>query len=477
MTTSFRTLTVLAAIGAVLALPVRARAAGEPDLAAIARAEAQREAEAERSAGAVAQRLERALREARLEAALARGEFGPGVRLTPRALVFVDGPEVPLERIEWTEAVARPIRRLVRTDTLLRVRPGTTLSLKNIAGDIRVVTWDRNEVRIQAEHDGDDQLVTRLRDALIQLGVQSRQSVPAEVEWTLTVPAWLPLQLTGFEGDIDVTGVRSSVRAQTMRGDVTVTGCQGPLQVNTVEGEVHVADVSGNVTAGSVNNVVRLVRVTGPVEAQTINGDIQLEKVQSPSVDASTMNGRVVFASEYQPHGRYVFSSHSGNLIVPVPVDQRVTVSMSSFQGQVESSVPVPAPAPHAVGHRYRFVFDDGVAVPAPPEVPEGAPAPRAPRAPRVPRAGVAPAAPEVALESFAGLIRLASVKEVQRVLAMQRATLDSLRQLERRNREAMRDADRAMRRARARELEVRRQRREQSPEKSPETPPPPPND
>ena len=449
---------------------------------------------ARESAERVSDQLDRAIEAANQRLALERSSRSGGLRVTKDGVLFVDGPEWSFEDMEWVDAIGRRgVRRPASTDTLIRVGPGMTLALSNLSGDIRVMTWDRNEVRVQADHDESDELVAEIRDGTVRLGVGSRRASPAEVDWTLTVPAYLPLELQGIESDIQVSGMRSSVRVQSMRGDVTVTSCQGPLEANSLEGEVHVSDVRGNVTAGSVNSVVRIVRVNGPVEAQTINGDIQLVKLVSPNVDASTVNGRVYFASGYQPHGRYMFSSHNGKLIVPVPDDQLVKFSMSSFQGQIQSSVPMPKqkPSPKATPHarsrgqHFRFVMEDGVAVPEAPEAPEAPTAPRAPGA-HSPKPRRAPVAPEIELESFSGLIRLASVEEVDQVLAEQRsllaarrAALDSARVYQMRARGELERARRYEQQMKSRGDRLRRSGAPSAnagtPAPKPETPPPPP--
>lgn len=383
----------------------------------------------------LARQLVRQAEIVRAQQAIESGQLPPGTSIAGHALVFLDGPEVPLESLEWADAVRARARRLpVTTDTVLRVGPGVTLILSNLSGDIEVTAWDRNEVRVQAEHDRTDRLVTELGNGVLKLGVSSREPSPAEVGWRLTVPVWLPLELSGMESEISVTGMRSSVRAQSVRGDVVIRSCQGPLQVNSVEGEVHVSDVSGNVTASSVNNVVRIVRVIGPVDAQTINGDIQLEKLASPNVDASTVNGRVYFASPFQRRGRYAFASHSGRVYVGVPIDQHVNVTVSSFNGQVESSFPMPLPAPKASprGRSVRFMLGELADLRG---IPGVAQPPKAPRAPRAPRSGTPEAAalealgvPELDLESFGGLIQLASQEEVLLAIDRERAVLDSAR-------------------------------------------------
>lgn len=434
--------------------------------APVSRAGEAKEEAAAAAAERFSQRLDLEIERAKLAAELARLGKIPGAVVTEDAILFVDGAEIPLDWMQWVDPVqARRARRAARTDTVLRVSPGITLSLNNLVGDIRVVTWDRDEVRIEAEHDRADQLITELRNSQLRLGVGSRRPSTAEVEWKLTVPAWLPVAISGVESDIELSGLRNMVRAQTLRGDVIVIGCQGPVEVNSTEGEVKVTDVSGSVTAGSINNVVRLVRVVGPVDAQTINGDIQLEKVESVDVEASTVNGKVYYASGYRPRGRYTFSSHNGKVIVPVPKNQNVNVTLSSFQGQIESSMRVPKPAPRAKGrsmHAMRFKIRDGAWTPDGPELT----APRAPRVPRPPGARVAPpATPELELESFGGLIRLASTEEVLTLLTNQRALLESSRAQRTHSRKAAADARR----------QARAHRHAPDSPPTPETPPPPP--
>jgi len=409
------------------------------EIARVAQERAQIAAErAQRAGQRVAERVRR-----QSESASDNGVIG-----TREGMIFVDGPEVPWEDVNWADdARSRRISRPMITDTLLRVGRGISLGLTNFSGDIVVKVWDRSEVHIKAEHDRSDRFFASMKNDMLKLSMRPRESAPADVEWALTVPVWLPLEISGNEGDIAVTGLRSSLRAHTMRGDVTVHSCQGPIEIYSVEGDVRAEDVNGYVTAVSVNSDVRLVRVTGPVEAQSINGDIQMEDVASANVSASTMNGQVYYSSAFQPRGRYAFSSHNGKIHVGVDDAERVNYTVSSFSGEVQTTVPVPpvpeAPAPRPYRRAMRFSF------PTPPATPE--PAPPAPPAPAAPPASSEPAkawvpsqgargpqpllsytprAPEVELESFSGLIQLASREVVERALELRRAKLDSLRAL-----------------------------------------------
>jgi hypothetical protein len=391
---------------------------------------------AEQTAARAQRNAERAARDA--ERAAERAAIGAsGVVVTNDAILYLDGPEVPRDEVQWADdARSRRIRQAVTTDTTLSVSPGTTLSLANLSGDIVVKVWDRNAVRVDAEHDKNDRFVAVIKEGTLKLGVRSLEGEPADVDWNLTVPSWLPLEISGIESEIAVTGMRASVRAQSMRGDVHVTSCQGPMELNSVEGEVHAEDVNGDVTAGSVNSVVRLVRVLGPIEAQSVNGDISMDDVSSAKVSASTLNGRVYYASKFQPHGRYAFSSHNGKVYVGVDKMQAMNVTVSSFNGQLESSIPVPPAPPEAptpptprtmTWRSWNFSLPAEAASATAPTAPT--PAARARAAARMAEpasAGRAPRAPELELESFGGIIQLASRAEIERALQLRQAMRDS---------------------------------------------------
>ena len=406
-----------------------------------AQADAERAQELAEQAAARAQRdAERFAREA--ERAAERAAIGaPGVVVTNDAILFLDGPEVPRDEVQWADDVrSRRMREPVTTDTTLRVGPGVILSLTNLSGDIAVQVWDKSEVRVNAEHDKSDRFVAVTRDGMLKLGVRSPEGGPADadVEWNLTVPAWLPLEIKNIESEIAVTGMRASVRAESMSGDVHVTSCQGPMELHSMEGEVHAEDVSGGINAVSMNSVVRLVRVLGPIEAQSINGDISMDDVSSAKVKASTLNGRVYYASKFQPHGRYAFSSHNGKVYVGVDKSQPMNVTVSSFNGQLESSIPVPPAPPEAptpptprtmTWRSWNFSL---------PAEAGATPAPSAPTAPMTTSARVraarmaaeaaasAPRAPQLDLESFGGIIQLASRAEIERAILLRQAMRDS---------------------------------------------------
>jgi hypothetical protein len=385
------------------------------------------------------------------------------------AFVFEPGPDEPGTPPAWFEFVlpAGTKREFAaRTETLITVPKGVALELTSLVGDIKVEAWDKDAVRIVAEHGARDRLRTRVveyrrqaaelrrqrgelrrdvellrrdaeqvrRDAerarreaeaqhrepviaglhggTLHVETLNRMGMPAVVDYTITVPRWMALRLSGMETDISVEGVRAAIAAESIRGDVVVRGGRGPVQISSVEGEVRAFDCDGEVQASSINRTVELDGVSGALVVESVNGDIRIGRVRSRSVEASSVNGSVIYRGEFEPRGRYRLASHAGNLFVDVPVGAGVDVSVATFEGAFRSGFPLEI-GPWRKGQKFNFVLGTGgsqlelesfqgrIELLRPAEVPAVAPAPRVapvPRAPKIVRiqkqVPVAPAPP-----------------------------------------------------------------------------------
>lgn len=283
---------------------------------------------------------------------------------TPPAVLegYEPGPDDPATPPAWVELVAPIARRgngEAKTDTTFRVGRGVTLTLSNFSGDISVQGWKRDEVHLLAQHGRRDRIFVRLRGTDLDIEAANRQGVPAFVDYTLRVPEWMALRLSGLETDISVKGVQAAIQAECMRGDVTVDESRGPLQLSSVEGEVFVRGARGDVQAASVNNGVHLERVFGPIVVESVNGDIRMRQVDSDDVEASSVSGSVTFSGVFQPRGRYRLVSHTGNLQVGVPVGAGIDVTVASFNGAFQSGFPVKV-GPRRKGRPFNFTLGSG---------------------------------------------------------------------------------------------------------------------
>ena len=227
-----------------------------------------------------------------------------------------------------------------RTDTTLNVAPSSRLKLENFGGDIQVQTWSRNAVRIEADHGRRVDVTIDRSSGELTLGAETRFGAPATVDWRLTVPATLSLELSGVYSDVRVDGVSGEVRVETVQGDVTITGNPKEVSASSVQGQVRIEGGHGRIEASSVNERVTLLDASGEIQAESVNGDVLIRGGGSDRVEASTVNGNILFEAAFAKSGEYSFSSHGGGLYVAVPQSADVEVSVSTYQGSFESTFP-----------------------------------------------------------------------------------------------------------------------------------------
>jgi len=243
----------------------------------------------------------------------------------------------------WNHEIVAPAREQVlpEPDTTIVVQPGITLEIENFGGGISVKTWDRDAIKIAAEHSLRDRILIEKTGSALRLKVKSRRWVPGSVHYRITAPRWMKLELSGINTDVEVEDSRGEVRVETVQGDVTVKSCSGFTSLSSIQGEIRVQGARGRVEASSVNQTVHLENVVGPIFAESVNGGILIEGAQSDSVEASTVNGPVTYEGAISDAGFYRFATHNGCIDVAMPETSNATLSLSTFSGGIDSSFPV----------------------------------------------------------------------------------------------------------------------------------------
>lgn len=247
------------------------------------------------------------------------------------------------------------------TDTTIAVRPDTRLEMHLVGGDIVVHTWDRPAVKIEADLSDRDRLNVEYGGAVLQVGASSRRGGSHPVDFTLTVPAAMDLNLSGTYSDITVDGTTGRVSLETVQGDVTLHGGAQVVTVHSVSGDVQVSGVRGQLEAHSTNGTVEAEDVTGSVNAETVNGDIKLQDIRSDDVTATTVNGDIAYRGTIRDNGQYRLSNHNGDVTVAVPAGANASVTVSTFNGDFDSDFPVTL-AGGRQGKRFTFTIGSGSA-------------------------------------------------------------------------------------------------------------------
>jgi DUF4097 and DUF4098 domain-containing protein YvlB len=154
---------------------------------------------------------------------------------------------------------------------------------------------------------------------------QQPTSDQARVDYDITVPA----------------GV--SVNVSTTSAPITAEGLSGDIGLSSETGQITIHNVAKSyVRVRSMTAPVSLKDVTmSRVDIQSSGGVVQLNNVTGQRVAASTTSGNIEYRGDCSGGGDYVLTTHSGAIDMTLPAIASVDLSARSTTGAVENAFPL----------------------------------------------------------------------------------------------------------------------------------------
>jgi DUF4097 and DUF4098 domain-containing protein YvlB len=250
---------------------------------------------------------------------------------------------------------------LQQIDSTVPVGRGQRLEVNAFAGEVTVTVWNRDAVRVQADAEGSTGVEIDRNATTVSVRTTGRRGPPSDVDLQVTAPAWMPLDISGVNTEMTITGTRAGISAETVHGDVSAKGGEGLVSLRSVQGSVSLTGAKGRLEVYSVNAGVEVSASSGEVTAETVNGDVTLDGVDASSVTATSLNGDVAYNGPIKSSGRYALSTHNGDITVTVAEGTSASVSVSTFNGEFESAFPVTLTETRK-GKRFNFTIGGGSA-------------------------------------------------------------------------------------------------------------------
>jgi DUF4097 and DUF4098 domain-containing protein YvlB len=258
------------------------------------------------------------------------------------------------------------------------------VEIDNVAGSVRVVGWNRNEVQVtgtlgrgveRLEFGGDpDRIRVRVvvpRNASNVGGSDLEIRVPSGGNPRIsTVSA--NITATGLRGAIEARSVSGqmeltadrapSLQARTVSGTIRLRGSSGSVEVESVSGNLESAVASGSTRARTASGNLNLRELTGSLEAATVSGTMSIEAARLERLSLSSVSGNMRFSGDVERRGNVQVNSHSGNLEMRLPARVGADFDISTFSGQVENAFGAAAErtSRYGPGRELRFTAGDG---------------------------------------------------------------------------------------------------------------------
>jgi DUF4097 and DUF4098 domain-containing protein YvlB len=233
-------------------------------------------------------------------------------------------------------------------------------SLSNIAGDIVVTAGGGDEVSIEAvkKTRGDKSELAHVQITVEERGGRVDVRTDHEenrrdrngrvdhvsVDYTVTVPASVSVDLHSVSGSAKVTGVHGSLRAETISGDVTVTDAPRLELAKTVSGDVVLNGVTaeGDLSAATISGNLRAkgLKARG-IDLGSVSGDINVSEVACERLGVKSISGSVEYSGGVAKGGRYEINAHSGTVRLLLANPAGFELNANSFSGSIRSELPL----------------------------------------------------------------------------------------------------------------------------------------
>ncbi len=228
-----------------------------------------------------------------------------------------------------------------RVDTTFAVAANAALGVQmphigRGSADVTIRGWARGEMRVQAAT-SEGQLSLSISPRHVDIGTRGQSGLTNVERLEIHVPFGTRVQVNGGNGDIIVAGTRGPVDLTTFNGDIEVSEAADRIEVKTFNGDITARALNGRVSVNASNGDVEITDARGDVEVSTLNGDIGLRRIASSSVRAKTMSGRITYDGTVERTGEYSFNAFSGAIEMAIPANTGATLSVSTFSGTLDS--------------------------------------------------------------------------------------------------------------------------------------------
>lgn len=214
--------------------------------------------------------------------------------------------------------------------------------VSNIAGEVTISGWSRNEVEVTGELGRNVEELIVERDGnrvTVKVKVPRRSGRGIDSDLHIQVPQASSIDVGTVSADIDVTEVRGEQSLNTVSGDVNTEAFGNDISAESVSGDIEVSGQrkDAETDASTVSGNVTLFRVAGAVEAGSVSGDVIVDEGSFDRASLETVSGDIVFHGDVRNGGKINAETVNGN--IDLEFDRKVggRYNIDTFNGDIRN--------------------------------------------------------------------------------------------------------------------------------------------
>jgi DUF4097 and DUF4098 domain-containing protein YvlB len=249
--------------------------------------------------------------------------------------------------------------------------PQGEVEVSNVAGNVSISGWDRNEVEVVGTLGEDVERLDFLSEpqrTIIRVKHKdsNRRHNDTDAELSIRVPASSRLNVKTVSAEISITRVTGEQRLQSVSGDVSSEIVAEDVEAKSVSGDV-VLRGEGKpsvVTVTTVSGDAQVRRAAGEIVANSVSGSLNLDLESITRARAYTTSGDVALEGPLARDARVDAESTSGEIVLDFKQPINAEFEIESFTGDIENCFgPKPQPkSEHGPGSELHFKEGTGSA-------------------------------------------------------------------------------------------------------------------
>lgn len=213
------------------------------------------------------------------------------------------------------------------------------IRVENIAGSVRVVGWDKDELAVAGTLGAGVEKVDISGDPehLRVKVVLDHHTNDGHADLVVHLPAGSAVKVETVSASVEASGLAASIEVVSTSGDVRCDSHLRQATVKTTSGDIKISGVSEKARLESVSGDVGLHGSTGEASISTVSGDVEVGGNRFAGATVSSVSGSLTFAGGLETRGAYKLESKSGDVALLLPKDTSASLDISTFSGDIGS--------------------------------------------------------------------------------------------------------------------------------------------
>ena len=231
-------------------------------------------------------------------------------------------------------SASETIERIVQADA------HGDVTIVNVAGEIHVRGWDRNEVQVSGELGERIRLDLHSTDRRTSINVvrtNGRSSGSAEL--TVHVPLESTLSTNTVSADQTIENVRGVQRLQAVSGSISTQQWSEDVQAKTISGEVAIRGHGGKAetSVNTVSGEITLIDAPTEFAVETVTGDMKVSAAQLSRGRIRTTNGELRLTGTLAPDAKLDAEAINGDLHFALRGTVNAQFDVETFNGEIDN--------------------------------------------------------------------------------------------------------------------------------------------